>query len=70
MDIVSKEISNYASKKDKDVKILLSITGIDIFAAMFISSEIVNIGRFSTPWKLVSYAGLAPSTQENQLERQ
>jgi len=49
MDIVSKEISNYASKKDKDVKILLSITGIDIFAAMFISSEIVNIERFSTP---------------------
>ncbi|CAN5632976.1 hypothetical protein BH23THE1_BH23THE1_28260 [soil metagenome] len=52
MDVVSKEISNYASKKDKDVKILLSITGIDIFAAMLISSEIVNIERFSTPWKL------------------
>jgi transposase len=65
MDIVSKEISNYASKKDKDVKILLSITGIDIFAAMLISSEIVNIERFSTPWKLVSYAGLAPSTRES-----
>jgi hypothetical protein len=31
MDVVSKEISNYASKKDKDVKILMSITGIDIF---------------------------------------
>jgi transposase len=33
---------------------------------MLISSEIVNIERFSTPWKLVSYAaGLAPSTRES-----
>jgi hypothetical protein len=32
MDVVSKEISNYTGKKDKDVKILLSITGIDIFS--------------------------------------
>ncbi len=45
---------------NKDVKILLSITGIDIFSAMLISTEIVDIRRFSTPWKLVSYAGLAP----------
>ena len=29
---------------------------------MLISSEIVDVKRFSTPWKLVSYAGLAPST--------
>ena len=49
----------------KDVKILLSITGIDIFSAMLISTEIVDINRFSTPWKLVSYAGLAPSTRES-----
>ena len=49
----------------KDVKILLSITGIDIFSAMLISTEIVDITRFSTPWKLVSYAGLAPSTRES-----
>ena len=46
---------------NKDVKILLSITGIDIFSAMLISTEIVDVKRFSTPWKLVSYAGLAPS---------
>lgn len=65
MDVVSKEISKHANKKDKDVKILLSITGIDIFAAMLISAEIVDVRRFSTPWKLVSYAGLAPSTRES-----
>jgi transposase len=43
----------------------LCITGIDIFSAMLISAEIVDITRFSTPWKLVSYAGLAPSTRES-----
>ena len=65
IDTVSKEISKYACRNDKDVKILLSITGIDIFSAMLISSEIVDVKRFSTPWKLVSYAGLAPSIRES-----
>src|SRR6476661_5353851 len=64
IDIVSKEISKYALD-NKDVKILLSITGIDVFSAMLISAEIVDIKRFSTPWKLVSYAGLAPSIRES-----
>ncbi len=32
---------------------------------MLISSEVVDVKRFSTPWKLVSYAGLAPSTRES-----
>jgi transposase len=50
---------------NNDVKILLSITGIDIFSAMLISTEIVDVGRFSTPRKLVSYAGLAPSIRES-----
>jgi transposase len=66
IDTVSKEISKYASSLDnKDVKILLSITGIDTFSAMLISTEIVDVKRFSTPWKLVSYAGLAPSIRES-----
>jgi transposase len=50
---------------NKDVKILLSITEIDIFSAILISTEIVDVRRFSTPWKLVSYAGLAPSIRES-----
>src|SRR6185437_16695222 len=63
---VSKEISKYAASLDnKDVKIPLSITGIDIFSAMLISTEIVDVRRFYTPWKLVSYAGLAPSIRES-----
>jgi transposase len=65
IDMVSKEISKYACRNDRNVRILLSITGIDVFAAMLISSEIVDVRRFSTPWKLVSYAGLAPSIKES-----
>ncbi len=65
IDTVSKEISKYASLDNKDVKILLSITRIDIFSAMLISTEIVYVRRFSTPWKLVSYAGLAHSIRES-----
>jgi transposase len=65
IEIVSKEIAKYAWKDSQDVTILLSMTGIDIFSAMLISTEIVDITRFSTPWKLVSYAGLVPSTRES-----
>ena len=32
---------------------------------MLISTEIVDVKRFSTPWKLVSYAGLSPSIRES-----
>jgi transposase len=62
--IISKEISRYAWESE-DVKLLLSIAGIDVFSAMLITVEIVDIRRFSTPWKLVSYAGLAPSIRES-----
>jgi transposase len=32
---------------------------------MLISAEIVDVKRFSTPWKLVSYTGLSPSIRES-----
>ena len=32
---------------------------------MLISAEIVDVRRFATPWKLVSYAGLVPSIRES-----
>ena len=51
---------------DKDVNILLNMTGIDIFFRVIILfAKIVNINRFSTLWKIVSYAGLASSTRES-----
>jgi transposase len=62
IDTVSKELAKYGWDSD-DVKILLSMSGIDVFSAMLI--EIVDVKRFCTPWKLVSYAGLAPSTRQS-----
>ncbi len=64
IDIVSKEIAKYAWDSE-DVRIMLSMTGIDVFSAMLISVEIVDIRRFATPWKLVAWAGLAPSKRES-----
>jgi transposase len=64
IEIVSREITRYAWDNE-DVRILLSMTGVNVFSAMLISVEVVDIKRFSTPWKLVSYAGLAPGTRES-----
>jgi transposase len=64
IDTVSKELARYAWDSE-DIKIILSMTGIDMFSAMLITVEIVDVKRFSSPWKLVSYAGLAPSTRES-----
>ena len=52
--IISKELAWYAC--NKDVKILLSMTGIDMFSALLIAVEIVDVKRFSSPRKLVSYS--------------
>jgi transposase len=52
------------SKEDERVRLLMTIPGIDYITALTIVSEIVDIQRFSTPWKLVGYAGLAPSKGE------
>ena len=65
IDFLTTEIKNIESKikieasKNESVKILM--TGIDYFSAMMISSEIGDINRFSSPQKLVSWAGLCPS---------
>jgi transposase len=67
IDFLTKEIKNIESKirieasKNESVKILMSMTGIDYFSAMMISSEIGDIDRFSSPQKLVSWAGLCPT---------
>jgi transposase len=64
IETISKELAKYGWDND-DVKILLSMTGIDVFSAMLIATDIVDVKRFCTPWKPVSYAGLAPSTRES-----
>jgi transposase len=49
------------AQEDQRVPILMQIPGISIFSALAILAEIGEIGRFATPKKLSSYAGLVPS---------
>lgn len=49
------------SRQDKRIRLLMTVPGINYITALTVISEIVDITRFVTPEKLVSYAGLAPS---------
>jgi transposase len=61
---VNEEIHSKACE-DEDVRLLLSLTGVDIYSALLIKSEIGNISRFPEYKKLVSWAGLAPSLHQS-----
>jgi transposase len=61
---VDEEIRIKASQ-DEDVKLLLSMTGIDVYTALLIRSEIGRIDRFPDYKKLVSWTGLAPSLHQS-----
>lgn len=50
---------------DEAVRLLMTIPGVDFLTALTIRSEVVDVKRFSTPWKLVSYAGLAPTQRDS-----
>jgi transposase len=66
---VDVEIEGRASL-DEDVRLLLSLTGVGVYSALLIKSEIGNIRRFPNYKKLVSWAGLAPSLhQSGNVER-
>ncbi|MEM3008108.1 MAG: transposase [candidate division WOR-3 bacterium] len=53
------------SKEDQRTRLLMTIAGINYITALTVISEIVDISRFATPEKLVSYAGLAPSQRNS-----
>ena len=61
---VDKKVSSQAVKNE-EVKILMSMTGIDYFSAMLIISEIGDITRFSHPSNLVSWSGLCPTLHQS-----
>jgi transposase len=62
IDTISKELAGYAWDSE-DVKIPLSM---DIFSALLIATEIVDVRRFSSPWKLVSYARIIWKNKEGK----
>jgi transposase len=53
------------ASQDEDVRLLLSLTGIDVYTALLIRSEVGPITRFPDYKRLVSWAGLAPSTHQS-----
>ncbi|HDO41356.1 MAG TPA: IS110 family transposase [Candidatus Bathyarchaeota archaeon] len=66
---VEGEILRRASM-DEDVRLLFSLTGVGVYTALLIKSEIGDIRRFPNYKKLVSWAGLAPSLhQSGSIER-
>ena len=61
---VDGEIRRRASV-DEDVRFLLSLTGVDVYTALLIRSEIGDISRFLDYKRLVSWAGMAPSIHQS-----
>ena len=61
---VDEEIHNKACE-DEDARLLLNMTGIDVYSALLIRSEIGSIDRFPNHKKLISWAGLAPSLHQS-----
>ena len=52
---------------DADVRRLMTITGVNLTVAVGIVAAIGDIGRFSSPQKLVSYFGLNPRVRQSGL---
>lgn len=59
------EMIRSRASMDEDVRLLLSLTGVDVYTALLIRSEIGSISRFPGYKRLVSWAGLAPSLHQS-----
>lgn len=53
------------SIESDDVKLLMSIPGVDYYIALLFTSEIGDINRFGSSSKLVSWLGLAPRVRQS-----
>ena len=58
------EIARYV-KSNYMPKLLLSMTGIDVFSAALLAAEIDDIARFGNPKRLVSWAGMCPTLHQS-----
>ena len=59
------EMIKKQAEEDQNAKLLMTIPGISYYSALLIASEIGNVNRFPDSYRLVSYAGLAPSTRSS-----
>ncbi len=53
------------AKESDDVKLLMSIPGVDYYTAMLFTSEIGDVSRFSSANKLASWLGLTPRVHQS-----
>ena len=67
-DILKSEIARIG-RASKDVDLLLSIKGVDFYAALIILSEIGDITRFRNSEALCAYAGLVPRVRTERGRR-
>ncbi len=63
-EILKSEIARIG-RASKDVDLLMSIKGVDFYAAMTILSEIGDVSRFPSADKLCAYAGLVPTVRQS-----
>jgi len=50
------------AKDYEDVKLLMTIPGVEYYTALLVKAEVGDVNRFSTGEQLCSYAGIVPST--------
>lgn len=50
---------------EEQAKLLMTMPGVDYYAAMILLSEIGDVKRFASPEKLVSWVGLAPQVHQS-----
>ncbi len=62
IEAVNRQIANNDSE---EIRLLMSIPGIDYYSAVLIYSEIGDISRFPSHNKLASWAGLVPSMHQS-----
>ena len=49
----------------EDARLIKSMTGMDAFIGLLLAAEIDGIGRFASPDKLVSWAGMCPTVHQS-----
>jgi transposase len=64
MDKVDEAIALWACE-DEDVRLLMSLPGVDVRTALLLKSEIGSIDRFENYKKLVSCAGMVPRVHQS-----
>ena len=64
IDKSRQEIARFV-KGNRNAKLLLSITGIDMLSAALLAAEIDDVSRFEDPGQLISWAGMCPTLHQS-----